>query len=639
MLAFFRRALSSWVVIGLLGLLMVAFIVTGVGTPSSMGVMGGVGSSDVARAGNKTLAVSDVARLMELEFRQARQQKPELTMAQFMQGGILDKMISELSDLMALQAFAETHGMTVSDKLGDAEIASRTEFQGPTGKFDESRYRQLLANNGVTEAQFRADVDQQIALRHLLLPVTASAVPPNDLVRPYAAMLLDRRFGTALDFGTAAFAAGPAPDAAQLTAFYNANKARYTVPEQRVLRYAEIDTSMVAKSAAPTEAEIVAQYKKDAATYAARETRDLTQIIVQDQKVAASIAQKVKAGTSLADAAKAAGTDPIETKGETKASFAGQSADAVAAAAYAAPKGGVVGPVKSAFGWHIVRVDAITVTPGKSLDQVRADIAKALATQKAADAFADLLAGIEEDVANGQTFSDVAKARGLKIVTTPPLMANGAVLGQPGAALEARFAPVLKDAFQAEANDDPALVALGPDKDVFYALDRVIAAAPRPLADIRAQVTADFIADRAAKAARRAAELALGKIQAGEPLGNAGGVARAVTARRLDLLTGAVQPTAELQELFALRPGKAKIVERADKKGWIVVRVDRIAPGDLREDPRVIPAMQEQLTNALGQELTLQFAAAAKAELKIKQNPAAIEALRKSLAGSGAAAR
>ena len=639
MLAFFRRALSSWVVIGLLGLLMLAFIVTGVGTPSSMGVLSGIGNNDIAKAGSRTLSVGDVAQRMQLELRQAREQRPELTIAQLMQGNLLENVVSQLTDMTALQGYAEAHGMVVSDKLGDAEIASIEAFHGATGKFDESRYREALSSRGISESEFRRDIDQGIAVRHLLVPVAASAGTPSDLVKPYAALLVERRLGTALEFRNASYATGPAPSASELSAYYAANKARYTVPEQRVLRYAVVDASTVARASAPTEADIAAQYKKDAAKYAAREIRDLTQVIVQDQKSAAAIAQKVRAGTSFADAAKAAGTDPIAVRGEEKSAFAKQSADNVATAAYAAAKGGVVGPIKSAFGWHVIRVDAVTKIGGKSLDQMRGEIAKALATQKSADAFADLLAGIDEDVSNGQTFDDVAKARGLKVSTTPALTVTGVSLSQPGFRLDASFAPVLKDAFQAEPNDDPAIVPLAADKDVFYDLDRVIAAAPRPLSEIKDRVTADFIADRANKAARRAAELALAKMNARESLTGAGGTARTLAARRVDILKKRVRLTPEIQQLFDLRPGKAKMVASADRQGWVVVRVDRIEPGNLNEDPSLAAATQAQLSNAVGQEYTAQFANAVKAELGVKRNQAAVDNLRKSLTGSGAAPR
>lgn len=636
MLSFFRRALSSWMVIGLLSLLMIAFIVTGVGTPSSMGSLGGVGAGEIARAGDRALSVNDVSERMQLELRQAREQNPEMTMAQLLQGRTLDTMIEQLTDILAIRAFAEKHGMVVSDKLGDAEIASISAFHGATGRFDENRYRQALSSRGISETQFRADIDQGIAVRHTLLPISASAGASQDLVLPYAALFVERRTGSVVEFRNSAFAGGPAPTDAEINAFYALNRAAYTVPEQRVIRYAMLDKAMVAKSAAPTDAEIAAQYRKDSAKYTAREQRDLTQIIVQDQKVAQTLAQKVRSGTSMADAARSAGVDAIAIKAAEKASYTKQSADAVAGPVFAGASGAVIGPVKASLGWYVVKVDAIKTVGGKSLGEARAEIAAALSKQKGEDAFANLLASIDQAVSDGQTFEDVAKAKGLTIQTSPALTATGAAPAQPGYRFDPSLQAVLKDAFQAEPDDDPALVPLGPDKDVFYDLDRVIAAAPKPLSEIRQQVVAAFLADRANKAARKAADAALAKLKSGAAMSTLGGAVRTISARRADILASGKAPEGEIAQLLDLRRGKPKLTRSADKQGWIIVTLDKIEPGDLRAEPGIVSTMQGQLSNVIGQEYTAQFATAAKAAQKIERNEDAIKSLRRSLAGAPA---
>lgn len=638
MLSFFRRALGSWVVLGLLGLLMVAFIVTGVGTPSSMGALGGVGTNDAVKVGGRSIEISDLNERLKIELSQQRQQNPELTMTQLLQQGTLDKMLAEMTDLTAIRAFGEKFGMIVSDRLADGEIASIPAFQGATGKFDEARYRQLLSQRGLTEDQFRGDIEQGIAVRHLLVPVAASSGAPRDLAAPYASLLVERRSGNFVELRNSAFTNGPAPTDAELNAYYAANRARYTQPERRAIRYAVIDKAMVAQQAAPTDAEIAAQYKKDAAKYASRESRDLTQIIVQSEASAKAAAAKAKSG-SMADAAKSAGGDAVTLSAVEKAAYSRQSADAVANAVFGAAQGTVVGPVKSPLGWHVVKVDAVKKIGGKSLAEARPEIASALATQKASDGFADLLAEIDEAVSDGQTFDDVVKARGLTVVTTPPLTASGLSPDQPGYTPAMDLSAVLKDAFQAEPDDDPALVPLGDDKDVFYDLDRVIAAAPKPLAQIKAQVTADFIADRAGKAARRAAEAILAKANRGTPLGTAAagqGSVRALASRRMDIVQGNTRPPVELVQLFELNVGRARIAPTADKQGWVVVQLDKIEPGNLMAEPSLLAATQSQLSDAIGREYTQQFTTAAKKMLKVERNQSAIDDLRKSLTGTGA---
>jgi hypothetical protein len=57
---------------------MVAFIVTGVGTPSSMSALGGVGGSDAVQIGNRAIAISDLNDRLKIELSQRRQQQPVL---------------------------------------------------------------------------------------------------------------------------------------------------------------------------------------------------------------------------------------------------------------------------------------------------------------------------------------------------------------------------------------------------------------------------------------------------------------------------------------------------------------------------------------------------------------------------------
>jgi len=636
MLSFFRRALSSWVVLGLLGLLMIAFVVTGVGTPSSMGALGGVGSSDVVKAGSRTLSVNEVSQRMQFELRQQRQQQPELTMTQFLQGGTLEKMIAEMSDLMSIRAFGEANGMVVSKRLTDGEIASIPAFQGATGAFDEARFRQALSQRGLTPEQFSTDIEQGIAVRHIIVPVAAGSGAARDMVLPYASLLVERRIGSVVELRNSAFANGAAPTEAELNAFYGANKSRYIVPERRVIRYAVVDKGMVAQQSMPSEADVAAKYKADSAKYAARETRNLSQVIVQDQNMAKAIAQKVASGTKMADAAKALGLDALPIMGAEKAAFAEQSSDAVAAAVFSAAQGGVVGPVKSGLGWHVVKVDVVNKIGGKSLADVRGEIVAELQAQKSADAFANLLADIDDGVSNGQTFDDIVKVRNLKVVSLPPLTASGLSPDQPGFKADAELTPVLKDAFQADPNDDPALVPTGPEKDVFYDLDSIIAAAPKPLAQIRDQVAKDFAADRASKAARKAADDLLAKANAGASLAALKpGAAKPLSSRRMDIVKEGKAPSAELQQLFDLQVGRARIAPSADRQGWIVVQLDKIEPGNITAEPSLLAATQQQLSNAIGREYTQQFTAAAKKAISAKRNQAAINELRRSLAGSG----
>ena len=64
---------------------------------------------------------------------------------------------------------------------------------------------------------------------------------------------------------SAAFAPKGDPTAAQLTAYYNANKADFIRPERRVLRYAVFGDEALG-NVEPTDAEIAARYDRDRAS-------------------------------------------------------------------------------------------------------------------------------------------------------------------------------------------------------------------------------------------------------------------------------------------------------------------------------------------------------------------------------------
>ena len=105
----------------------------------------------------------------------------------------------------------------------------------------------ILRNAG---ARVTDDVQRTLLLATYLLGVERILIMPHTDCRMVGSSEADihvtirEATGTdtrSIEFRTSDFASGPAPSAEQLAAFYAANRARYTVPEQRQIRYAVID--------------------------------------------------------------------------------------------------------------------------------------------------------------------------------------------------------------------------------------------------------------------------------------------------------------------------------------------------------------------------------------------------------------
>lgn len=641
MISFFRRALSSWVVLGLLGLILIAFVITGVGSPVGLGD-GGISGRNIARVGGTSISESEAATRIQAQLDAIRQQQPGLDMTAFIRRGGADEVIDQMINARAFEAFGRANGMHTSSRLVDAELATIQAFKGPTGSFDRATFLQVLQQRKLSESALREDIARDKMVSALIIPAAGAARMPGKLVTPYASLLLEQREGQIAVVPATAIAQGPPPTAAELSQFYARNEARYTVPETRVIRYALFDRSRFDAAGAPGDAEIAAAYKASAARYAGKETRSFTQAVVQSEATARKIVAATRSGSSFEDAAKAGGTDAVNLAGQDQSAFAGLTSAAAARLAFTAKEGTILDPQKSPFGWNVIRIDAIVRTPGKSLAEVRGEIAASLAGGKGDAAMADFVTRLEDAVADGGTFEEVAKANGLTIVNTPPLTGGAIAPGQPGYKADPALTPVLRDAFQAEADDDAAVITVAPSRAyAFYDLARVIASAPRPLAQIRDQVINDLLQDRATRQARRIAEGIVARVSAGQPLSAAvagAGIAlpapRPVSVKRLEIAQAQGQVPRTLQLLFSMAPKRAKLLAMEGGQGWYIVQLDTILPGNAASAPGLIEATQGEMARALGEEYVQQFATAVRADRKVSKDEDAIRRLKRSLTGA-----
>ncbi len=641
MISFFRRALSSWLVLGLLGLIMIAFIVTGVGNR-------GVGDEGSARAGGDRLATvggrsvgsDEIEQRVRNAFREAQAQQATLTMPQFVAEGGFDQVVDQILSGAALERFGRGHGLVASKRLVDGEIASIPAFKGPTGQFDEATMRQLLAQQRITEAQLREDVASDSIRRQLLVPVAAGSRVPASLVLPYASLLLESREGLVGIVPASAVAGGPPPAPAEIEARYRRDLAAYTVPERRALRYAVVGREQVAAASAATEAEIAAAYKAGAARYAAVERRDVTQVVADTEAKARALAAAIRSGVPVAKAASAAGFSAAPLIGKTRAELADLASRAVADAAFATPQGDVAGPAKSDFGWTVVRVDRVVQVPGQSLAQVRGTLATAITERKAKDALADIAARIDDALADGSSFDEVAAKEKLAVVVTPPLTAAGANPDRPGVVPE-DVKPLLKPGFEMNADDDPVVQTMkAGERFALLAVARIVPAAPAPLAGVRDRVVADILSERAQARAKAVAEAIVAKAQAGMPLAQAFAASGPKLApplraggRRADLARSGKPVPPPLALMFSMAPGKTRLLAAPGRRGWFVVSLTKLVPGDARSAPGLVEATRGQFGRVFGNEYVQQFANAARGDVGVKADPAAIARLKGRLAG------
>ena len=643
MISFFRKALSSWIVLGILALVLVAFIITGVERPGMP--TGGEGGGVVAKVGGEKISATELARIVQNQIDGRSRQQPGYDRQTFLAQGGFEGVTDGLIGGRALEVWGRDHGFAISKRLIDAQVAGMEAFRGANGQFDEAVMRNMLAQARISERDMRANIGGDQLRNQILTPVATTVAAPTKMTTPYAAMMLEQRIGSIGFIPLAAFADPRPPSDADIAAAYKANIAAYTRPQARVLRYALFGPAEVAAAATPTEADIATYYRENSATYAARETRSLSQLITPSETLARSIAAAAKGGTTLAAAATKAGLEAVTLTAQTRDDYAKTAGAAVADQAFATAKGGVAGPIKGSFGWYVVKVDGVTNTPARSLAQARAEIIPLLSAQKSQDALSDLAGRIEDAIADGSSFAEIAANNKLLVRDTPPILANGQPVAAPaGWQAPPELASLLKGGFDGDPSDRPTVETIVKDQRfALLSVARVIPPTPLPMAQVRPLVIRDIVAKRAAARARTVGEKVVAAVNRGVPLAKAmadTGVklppVAPIRIRQSDVVRaqqGGAQIPAPVRMMFALQKGKARLGASERGDALFVAVLEAIEPGNIGSAPELLGQSATELGRALTAELGEAFVRAASKEMNIKRYPETIAAVKRRIAG------
>jgi peptidyl-prolyl cis-trans isomerase D len=633
----FKSRIGLAVTIAFIGLIGLAFAVSDVSSTSSIG--GLAGEENVAVVGGEKIGSGELSSAASNAVDQMRQQNPTLSMQAFVgQGGLTD-VLDQLLDRRAISWWAEKYGILAGSNLVNSEIRRIPAFAGPDGQFNESTYQQVLAQRQLTDAQVRRDLADGLRAQQVLVPAAFGARMPAKIAARYTALTREVRTGAVALIPSSAFAPAGAPTAAQLTAYYNANRSRYIRPERRVLRYAVFGADALG-SVEPTTGEVAARYNRDKpAKYAGKQLRSFTQLVVPTREAAQAIAGR--GGRGLEAAAREAGLETRKVANVDRNTYAAQSSPAVASAAFRAAQGSIVPPARGGLGWFVVRVDEVTTTQTRTLDQARAEIVPALREEKRARALAELAADVETQVDEGSSLPDIAKSLKLEVVSTKPLVADGRVYGESGETAPGVLAPALATAFEMEEGEPQVAALPGGTTYLLYETARITPSAAAPLAEIREEAVAGWRREVGAIAAKAAADRIVARVAKGSALG----AAIAAEKRALPPVDGVNMSRAQLAQqqrvppplalLFSMAKNSVKRLEAANDAGWYVVTVETIQPGKVSPDDPLLAQARMALGGLLGREYGDALRAAIREEAEIERNTEAVAAVRRRLTGTG----
>jgi len=153
----------------------------------------------------------------------------------------------------------------------------------------------------------------------------------------------------------------------------------------------------VLRTAEVSEEEMKAYYEANSAQFEKGATVNAKHILVDSEERCKAVLEVIEGGVAFEEAAQANSTCPSGQKGGDLGTFGkGQMVKEFEEAAFAAEIGQVVGPVKTQFGYHLIKVEAKNEATISAYEEVKDSIKKTLLQQKQNQVYAQKVAELKE---------------------------------------------------------------------------------------------------------------------------------------------------------------------------------------------------------------------------------------------------
>lgn len=460
-------------------------------------------SADAATVNGQTISTIDFSR----QYRQAEEGyrdrykenwTPALAKAMDLPSQVLNQMI----DRTLLLDAAHQSGLEVDDAELSEKIRTYPAFQRNGDFIGAKAYADLLASHGLTTSQFEHDFREDLLVQKFSRLVAESLVVPDTDVEAQFAKQSEKAKIEYVLISPDHFGAATAPTDAELLAYFNQNKERFRQPERRKIKYLLVEESRLREALKPSPEEVRSYYEAHKSEFATSDRVHAAHILVKSasdakpaddaaaRKKAEDLAARAKKGEDFAELARKYSEDPgSKDKGGDLSTFGrGMMTKPFEEAAFSMAPGEIRGPIKSSFGYHIIKL-LEKVPPGTMpLDEATPRINAALAQSAVKAASARRAEALEKSVSKSSSDEDLRKLAGNEVTfdATGFLTAQGIV---PGLG----YAPnVLKTAFQLKKGEVSLHSVTTPRGPVIVKTTDILAPGLPELADVRDKVLAEY---------------------------------------------------------------------------------------------------------------------------------------------------
>lgn len=578
MLQNIRDNSQGWIAKTIIGLIVALLALTGVDaifTSTS-------NSQNAAQVNGEEITSAELGQAVEMQRRQLLQQLGRDFDASLLDEKLLrDSALNGLVERTLLLQGAEKADFAFSKQALDQLVLQTPEFL-VDGKFDADRFDQVIRQLGYSRLQFRRMLEEEMLVGQLRAGLAGSGFVTDEEIAAFARLEKQTR-----DFATLTLAADSA--AVQLSdddikAYYDAQASEFMSPEQVVLEYVELNKEGFFDEVEVSDEALQNAYRDEIANLA--EQRQAAHILIEpsdslsDKQAKAKIQEiekRLQQGEDFAALAKEFSNDPGSAGSGGDLGYAGPGVydPAFEEALYALEKGQVSAPVRSEFGWHLIKLLGVQAPEVPTLDSLKDKLLRDLKARQVEQRFVEVSKQLEDSAFEASDLAQPAQELGLEVKTTE-------AFGREGGEGIAANRQVIQAAFSAEVLEDgsnSSVIELDPNTAVVVRAKEHKKPQRLALEQVAESIRAQLTKVRASEAAKASGEELLSALRSGKTPADQASTWKVTEAATRN--QEGVEP-AVLQELFRMpKPsdaGKPTFAGLSLPNGdYVIVRLDGVS--------------------------------------------------------------
>ncbi|MCK5898520.1 MAG: SurA N-terminal domain-containing protein [Methylococcales bacterium] len=398
--------------------------------------------------------------------------------------------------------------LIISDEKAKEFIQGLEYFQ-VDGKFDNKRYKALLSAQQLSSSQFVQRIKQAQVMEQYQRSILSTSFATDYDIEQFFKIQNQKRNINYITIPVVPITV--APDEASVQKYYQENQNRYKTTEKISVEYIQLSLNDLAEKITLTDAQLKAFYEEQKETYTSKERRRISHILFSfgkdgnDEAVLATAqaAQKQLATKSFETLALEISSDEITAKkgGDLGLFEIGGLEESLEKAVTQLTLGQVSAPVKSSFGYHLLKVTELVPVATKPFEEAKAEVTKALQRKSAETDFYEMAERLAEvSYENTSSLTAAAETIGATIEKTDLFSKDsGEGIAQDPIIRAAAFSEdVLK------GNNSESL-EIGNDKVIVLRLSKHQPASVQPLETVKANIVTLLLTQKAQQQASNAA--------------------------------------------------------------------------------------------------------------------------------------